>query len=182
MAVDLSELAQRSWNIDPAHSSVGFSVRHLGLTRVRGQFRRFSGSVTVPEGGRNPVVEASIDLGSIDTNDERRDGHLRSADFLDVENNTEMRFVSRDVEGDGQRGTLRGELTLNGITRDVELDVEFHGTGTDAYGVTRAGFSAASVISRKDFGIDFNVPLDSGGLLIGDKVTIELEIQLVPAD
>lgn len=185
MSDDLSELSampRGSWTIDPAHSSVGFSVRHLGLTRVRGQFREFSGTVDLVEDGGAPVVEAVVDLASIDTNDDRRDGHLRSADFLDAENNPEMRFVSRAVEEKGGRGILRGELTLNGRTREVELDARFHGTGTDAYGVTRAGFSADGVISRKDFGVDFNVPLDSGGLLIGDKVAIELEIQLVPRD
>jgi len=172
------------WTIDPAHSEVGFAVRHLGLSRVRGQFREFSGSVESNGHLDESKVSATIKLASVDTNNEQRDGHLLSADFFDVEKNQTLEFRSTNISVDpsGVTGTVAGELTLGSITRTVELATEFNGIAVDAYGVTRAGFSATTTLSRKDFGIEFNVPLDAGGFLIGDKATVELEIQLIPAE
>ncbi len=172
------------WTIDPAHSEVGFAVRHLGLSRVRGQFREFSGSVESNGHLDESKVSATIKLASVDTNNEQRDGHLLSADFFDVEKNQTLEFRSTNISVDpsGVTGTVTGELTLGSITRTVELATEFNGIAVDAYGVTRAGFSATTTLSRKDFGIEFNVPLDAGGILIGDKATVELEIQLIPAE
>lgn len=174
-------LTTGTWAIEPAHSEVGFTVRHLGLSKVRGRFNSFSGSVDVADSLDASAVTAAIDLSSVDTNNEQRDGHLRSTDFFDVDAHPTMTFQSSSIATNGQSGTITGALTINGVTRDVELDAEFHGVGVDAYETTRAGFSASTTISRKDFGIDFDVPLGGDAVLIGDKIAIELEIQLVPA-
>lgn len=179
-----TELTTGTWTIEPAHSEIGFTVRHLGLSKVRGRFNAFAGSVDVGNDLADSRIEATIDLASVDTNNGQRDEHLRSTDFFDIERHPQLRFVSSSISpsitDDGRSGTIDGELTINGITRPVTLDAEFHGVGRDAYGTTRAGFSATTTISRSEFGVDFDVPLDAGGVLIGDKVTIELEIQLVP--
>lgn len=181
MTVIDTALTTGTWTIEPAHSEVGFTVRHLGLSKVRGRFNTFSGSVEMGQDFTGGSVHATIDLSSVDTNNEQRDGHLRSTDFFDVDAHPKMTFASTAISAAGKTGTILGDLTINGVTRQVELETEFFGVGVDAYGTTRAGFSAATTISRKDFGVDFNVPLDAGGVLIGDKVTVELEIQLVPA-
>jgi polyisoprenoid-binding protein YceI len=161
-----------TWTIDPAHSEVGFTVRHL-MTKVRGQFESFTGTLTTGDDLAATSAQATIDLNSINTREPQRDGHLRSADFFDVENSGPMTF--RSTSFDGSNAT--GELTIKGVTRTVELDVEFLGTETDPYGNTKIGFEATAEISRKDFGVDFNIPLDGGKLLIGDKVAITLSIQ-----
>ena len=176
-----TELTAGSWAIEPAHSEVGFTVRHLGLSKVRGRFNSFVGTVQVAENLPDSKIEATVDLSSVDTNNDQRDEHLRSTDFFDVEAHPQLTFTSTGIQATGSVGTINGELSINGVTRPVSLDTEFYGVGVDAYGTTRAGFSATTTISRKDFGVDFNVPLDAGGVLIGDKVTIELEVQLVPA-
>jgi len=169
-------LTTGTWVAEPAHSEVGFTVRHLGLTKVRGRFDRFTATVEVAEPLTASSVRATIDLSSVDTNNADRDKHLASSDFFNAETHPEMTFVSTAVTDD----TLVGDLTVNGVTKSVELDLEFHGVVVDGYGVTRAGFSAAGRISRSDFGIDFNMPVGMDGMLIGDKVDIALEIQLVP--
>jgi polyisoprenoid-binding protein YceI len=161
-----------TWTIDPSHSEVGFTVRHL-MTKVRGQFESFEGKLTTGAELADTAAEATIDLNSINTRDAQRDGHLRSADFFDVENSGPMTFKSTSFDG----STATGELTIKGVTRSVELDVEFLGTEVDPYGNTKIGFEATAEISRKDFGVDFNIPLDGGKLLIGDKVSITLSIQ-----
>ena len=177
MTVTATALTTGTWAIEPAHSEVGFTVRHLGLSKVRGRFNTFGGTVTVAEDPSRSSVEATIDLASVDTNNEDRDNHLRSTDFFDTESHPTMTFRSTEV---GET-SLTGELTINGVTRPVSLDLEFHGVTVDGYETTRAGFSAAGQISRADYGIDFNAPLGMDGMLIGDKITIELEIQAVPA-
>ncbi len=166
-----------TWAIEPMHSEVGFTVRHLGMSKVRGRFNAFSGSAVIGADLASARVEATIDLSSVDTNNADRDGHLKSGDFFNAETQPAMRFVSTS----GTVDTLVGELTINGVTKTVELDVDFHGVAVDGYETTRAGFSAAGTIKRSDFGIDFNAPLGMDGMLISDKVAIELEIQLVPA-
>lgn len=171
-----TELIAGTWTIEPAHSEVSFTVRHLGLSKVRGRFNTFSGAVTIGADRLASAVHAEIDLSSIDTNNPQRDGHLRSTDFFDIAAHPTMTFVSTAVT----ETSLRGELTINGITKPVELDLEFHGVTTDGYDVTRAGFSAIGQIRRSDYGIDFNAPVGLGGMLISDKVTVELEIQAVP--
>ena len=167
-----TEVVAGTWAIDPTHSEVGFTVRHL-MTKVRGQFESFEGTITTGAGLADTKAEATIDLNSINTRDAQRDGHLRSGDFFDTENSGPMTFSSVSFDGT----SAKGNLTIKGITREVELDVEFLGTEVDPYGNTKIGFDASTEISRKDFGVDFNIPLDGGKLLIGDKVSITLSIQ-----
>jgi polyisoprenoid-binding protein YceI len=171
-------LTAGTWVAEPSHSEVGFTVRHLGLSKVRGRFNSFTVTAEIEEPATASTVRATIDLSSVDTNNADRDGHLKSSDFFDAERNPTMTFVSTSVTED----TLAGDLTINGITKPVELDLEFHGVVVDGFGTTRAGFSAEGQIKRSDFGIDFNMPVGLDGALIGDKVTINLEIQLVPGD
>ncbi|MGI9603488.1 MAG: YceI family protein [Acidimicrobiales bacterium] len=177
----MSALTTGTWTIEPSHSSVAFTVRHLGLSKVRGQFNRFTGEIEIGVDQLASSVNATIDLSSIDTNNNDRDGHLQSTDFFSVEEHPEMVFRSTGVRAHDDQFDLDGELTVNGTTRPVTLALEFHGVAEDPYGATRAGFSATADISRSEFGIDFQVPLDAGRLLVGDKVSIELEIQAVPA-
>ena len=177
-----TELATGTWIVDPAHSSVEFVIRHLGLSKVRGRFNEFNGSVTVGSPLADTTVEATVDLASVDTNNADRDNHLRSTDFFDVERDSEMIFRSTALTPAGESYVLAGDLTIAGVSRPVSFDVEFGGVAVDAFGATRAGFSATGEISRKDFGIEFDIPLDAGGVLLGDKVRIELEIQVVPED
>ena len=167
-----TELVAGTWTIDPSHSEVGFTVRHL-MTKVRGQFESFTGTLTTGADLSATTAEATIDLNSINTREPQRDGHLRSKDFFDVENSGPMTFRSTSFDG----STATGELTIKGVTKPVELDVEFLGLEVDPYGNTKIGFEASTEINRKDFGVDFNIPLDGGKLLIGDKVSITLSIQ-----
>jgi polyisoprenoid-binding protein YceI len=169
-----TELVAGTWTIDPSHSEVGFTVRHL-MTKVRGQFESFEGTVTTGETLADTKAEATIDLNSVSTRDAQRDGHLRSADFFDVEKSGPMTFVSTSFDG----STAKGELTIKGVTNVVALDVEFLGIEKDAYGNTRVGFEATTEINRKDFGVDFNIPLDGGKVLVGNKVDIQLSVQAV---
>ena len=169
-----TEIVAGTWTIDPSHSEVGFTVRHL-MTKVRGLFESFEGTVTTGETLADTKAEATIDLNSVNTRDAQRDGHLRSSDFFDVENSGPMTFRSTSFDGT----TATGELTIKGVTNTVELDVEFLGIDKDAYGNTRIGFEATTTINRKDFGVDFDIPLDGGKLLVGHTVNITLSIQAV---
>ena len=168
-----------TWDIDAAHSTVGFSVRHMMVSKVRGYFRTFSGVLVTANDPTASTVEATIDMDSIDTRQEQRDAHIRSADFFDVGNHTVMTFRSTEVRTDGADWTVTGDLTIKGITKGVELALELNGFGPDAYGGYRAGFSARTEISRKEFGVDIDMPMDGGGVVVGDKVTVELEIEAV---
>jgi polyisoprenoid-binding protein YceI len=170
--VTSTQVPAGTWTIDPSHSEVGFTVRHL-MTKVRGQFEKFEGVITTSENVADFRAEATIDLNSVNTRDENRDNHLRSSDFFDVENNGPMTF--RTTSFDGQ--TAKGDLTIKGVTNPVELDVEFLGVDVDAYGNTRIGYEASTEISRKAWGVDFQIPLDGGKVLVGDKVTVLLSIQ-----
>ena len=168
-----------TWDIDASHSTVGFSVRHMMVSKVRGYFTRFSGEVVTAADPAQSTVNATIDMDSIDTRQEQRDAHIRSADFFDVGNHTVMTFRSTEVRTDGADWTVVGDLTIKGVTRPVELALEVNGFGPDAYGGTRAGFSAKTEISRKEFGVDIDMPMDGGGVVVGDKISIELEIEAV---
>ena len=174
VSTDVAGLVAGTWTIDPSHSEVAFTVRHL-MTKVRGQFEKFQGTITTGDALDETRAEAIIDLNSVNTRDAQRDGHLRSADFFDVENSGPMTFRSTSFDG----STAKGELTIKGVTHVVALDVEFLGIDKDAYGNTRIGFEATTEINRKDFGVDFDIPLDGGKLLVGHKVTIELSVQAV---
>jgi polyisoprenoid-binding protein YceI len=165
------------WDIDPVHSDVSFTVRHMMVSKVRGRFARFSGEITTGPDVAASGVTATIDATSIDTGNEQRDGHVRSADFFDVGTHPEWTYRSTGVRADGDTFVVDGELTLKGVTRSVPLVLEVNGFGPDAFGGTRAGFSATATINRNDFGVDIALPLESGGVVVGDKVQINLEIQ-----
>lgn len=165
--------------IDPVHSHVGFVVRHLMVSKVRGSFDKVEGTIVV---GENPVessVEATIDAASITTREEQRDAHLRSADFLDVERFPVLRFVSTSVVPAGEHWTLVGDLTIRDVTVPVNLELEFNGAGADPYGNDRVGFSATTEIDREAFGITYNMALEAGGVVVGRTVKIELEVEAV---
>lgn len=167
------------WTIDPAHSRVGFSAKHAMVTTVRGSFHGVSGQIKVVD-ETTAEVTATIDASTIDTGQEKRDGHLRSADFLDVENHPELTFTSTGVEDvDGDELVLVGDLTILGVTKPVRLDVEFNGIQTDHANNVRAGFEASTKISRKDWGLTWNAALEAGGVLISDAVKITLDISAV---
>jgi polyisoprenoid-binding protein YceI len=168
-----------TWDIDASHSTVGFSVRHMMVSKVRGYFRDFSGEIVTAEDPAQSSVTARVNMDSIDTRQEQRDAHIRSADFFDVGNHTEMTFRSTAVATDGADWTITGDLTIKGITKPVTLELELNGFGPDAYGGTRAGFSAKTEISRKAYGVDIDMPMDGGGVVVGDKITVELEIEAV---
>ena len=168
-----------TWDIDPTHSTVGFSVRHMMVSKVRGYFRQFSGEIVTAEEPAQSSVSATIDLASIDTRQEQRDAHIRSADFFDVDNHPQMTFRSTSVRTDGADWFVDGDLTIKGTTKPVTLALELNGFGPDAYGGTRAGFSAKTEINRNDFGVDIKMPMDGGGVVVGDKITVELEIEAV---
>jgi len=176
-----ASLRPGTWTVDPAHTIVSFRVRHLGISRIRGTFRTVTGSVKIANELGSALIDIKIDLTSVDTNNEKRDGHLQGPDFFDVENDSTMRFASTSI--DVERGTITGDLTLRGTTRPIELRAEFHGVDTDHYGNTKAGFSATGALDRTDFGIDFQVALDSGGILLANEIKLEIDVQLLqPAD
>ena len=168
-----------TWDIDASHSTVGFSVKHLGIARTRGRFGSFSGVVEVAERPEDSRVEVAIDAASVDTRDDKRDEHLRSDDFFAAADHPELRFVSTGVRGGGERWTLDGDLTIRGVTRPVSLDVTYEGGATDPWGGTRAGFTARTEVDREAWGLTWNAALETGGFLVGKKVTIELEVELV---
>jgi polyisoprenoid-binding protein YceI len=170
-----------TWTIDPVHSEIGFSVRHMMVSKVRGKFTSFSGELVTGESPTESSVTASIDLNSIDTGNEQRDGHIRSADFFDVENHPTMTYRSTGIRADGDDFIVDGELTLKGVTKSVPLKLELGGFGPDPYGGIRAGFAASTEINRQDFGVSFNAALETGGVVVGDKVGIHLDIEVVLA-
>jgi polyisoprenoid-binding protein YceI len=181
-SVDGVELpAPGHWAFDPSHSSVEASVRHLGLSRVRGRFGAFTGAVDVAERPEDSSVQVSIEAASVDTREPARDEHLRSADFLDVAAHPTIDFRSTAVTGGGDRWQVAGDLTIRGTTRPVTLDVTFEGVENDPWGGSRAAFSGSTEIDREAFGLTWNQVLESGGLLVGKKVRIELEIEVVRA-
>jgi polyisoprenoid-binding protein YceI len=179
--VSLSTLTPGTWNIDASHSTIGFTVRHLMISKVRGNFANFSGSAVVANDIANSVVTADIDMKSISTGDAGRDGHLQNDDFFGVDQFPTMSFRSTGFNVSGTTGTMNGELTIRGIAKPVTLAVEFEGIATDPYGNQKAGFSANGEISRKEWGIEWNAPLETGGFIISDNVKLEFDIQLVKA-
>ena len=169
-------LVAGTYALDTAHSEIGFTVRHL-MTKVRGTFQEYAGEIVVKDSLEESTANVTVELGSVHTRSEQRDGHLRSGDFFDAENSPKMTFTSTAFKPEGDDYVLAGELTIKNVTKPVELAVEFLGVDQNAYGQTIIGFEASTSISRKDWGIDFNVPLEGGKLLIGDKVDIHLDVQ-----
>jgi len=176
---DLSALTG-TWVIDAAHSRVGFSAKHAMVTTVRGYFNQFEGTLVLD--GSDPAkstANVTIQAASFDTGVPDRDGHVRAADFLDVENFPTLTFVSTGVNQDGDEYTMTGDLTIKGVTRPVELAMELEGSSLDPFGNTRVGFTGTTTISRKDFGLAWNAVLETGGVLISDKVKIQLDISAI---
>ena len=170
-----------TWNIDPSHSAIAFSVRHLVVSKTRGRFLKWSGQIRFdPDEPAASSVEVTIDPASLDTADPQRDAHLRSADFFDVEKFPTASFRSTKVEGlAGDRYRITGNLTLHGVTKAVVLDATYEGSGKDPWGGERAGFVASTSIDRRDFGLEWNKALETGGLLVGEKVELTLEVEAV---
>jgi polyisoprenoid-binding protein YceI len=171
-----TDLSAGTWAIDPVHSSISFWVRHLMVSKVRGTFETFSGAVVVAEDG-TPSVSAEIAIDSLHSGNEQRDAHLKSPDFFDVENYPTASFVSTGVRADGDDYVLDGEFTLKGVTKPIELKLAFNGVNPGMGHGEVAGFEASVVLNRKDFGIDIDMPLETGGAVVGDKVTITLEVE-----
>jgi polyisoprenoid-binding protein YceI len=170
-----------SWTIDAVHSTVGFVVKHMMVSKVRGKFGAVDGTIVTAENPLDSTATATIDLSSVDTGNAQRDEHLRSADFFTVEKNTTMTFTSTAVTSDGDDFSVTGDLTLNGVTKPVTFAVELEGFGPDAYGGVRAGFTGTGTLSRKDWGITFNGAIEGGGVVVSDKVDLVLEIEAVLA-
>ena len=175
-----SVLAPGVWEIDPVHTNVEFVARHL-LSKVRGRFASFSGNVLIAEDPEQSSVEVTIDAASVETGSPERNAHLRNADFLDVERFPSLSFRSTKLRsGDGPgRYLLDGDLTIRDVTRPVTLDVEYHGWSDDPWGSQRAGFSATTAIERADYGASWNAVVETGGLVVGKTVRIELEVEAV---
>ncbi|MCQ4122843.1 YceI family protein [Rhodococcus tibetensis] len=172
----LPGLTAGTWAIDPVHSTVGFSVRHLMVSKVRGTFNDFTGAVTVAEDGTASVT-AEIQVASIDTKNTDRDAHIKSADFFDAEQFPTATFTSTGIRTKGDDYVVDGQFTLRGVTRPVELAFEFNGVNPGMGHGPVAGFEATTVLNRKDFGISIDMPLEGGGAVVGDKITITLEIE-----
>jgi len=172
-------MAVEKWEIDTVHSGVGFTVRHMVIAKVHGQFTKWSGTLAFdPKDLAASKVEVKIEASSIDTRDPQRDGHLRSADFLDVEKHPYLEFRSTRVEEAGaNKYKVRGDLTIRGVKREVVLDTVFGGQGKDPWGAQRVGFEATTKIERKDFGLQWNTALEAGGFLVGDAVDVNLEVE-----
>ncbi|MFD6952437.1 polyisoprenoid-binding protein [Nocardiopsis sp. TSRI0078] len=176
------ELKPGTWKIDAAHSVVGFSVRHMMVSKVRGRFEKFDATLTVPEDPTQSSVEATIDAGSINTDNGDRDNHIRSADFFHVEQHPQFTFRSTGIEAKGEDFVLKGDLSIKGNTRPVEITLEFNGSTIDPYGLTRAGFTGSTQISRKEFGVDIEMPMDGGGVVVGDRITIDIDAEFTRQD
>ena len=178
-AVEIPGYVAGTWAIDPVHSEVSFVVRHMMVSKVRGRFDTFEGTIVTAEDPLASSVTASVDLSSINTGQEQRDAHIRSADFFEVEKHPTMTFTSTGVRANGDGFLLDGDLTIKRVTRPVTFNLEVNGFGPDAYGGTRAGFSATTEINRHDYGVSFNGPIPGvpGGVTVSEKVTITLEIE-----
>ena len=179
MSVEIPGYIVGTWAIDPVHSEVSFVVRHMMVSKVRGRFDTFEGTIVTAEDPLASTVTASVELGSINTGQEQRDAHIRSGDFFDVEKYPTMTFTSTAVKAAEEGFVLEGDLTLKGVTKTVAFNLEVSGIGPDAYGGTRIGFSAETKINRLDFGVSFNGPIPGvpGGVAVSESVTINLEIE-----
>lgn len=174
-------MAASTWNIDPTHSAIHFAVRHMVVSKTRGRFSKFSGQLVFDaENPEASSVQVAIEPASLDTADAQRDGHLRSADFFDVEKFPTASFKSTSVKDlGGEKYRITGDLTLHGVTRPVTLEATYEGTGKDPWGAERAGFSAITTLDRRQFGLEWNKALETGGVLVGEKVELNLEIEAV---
>ncbi|MEN0129421.1 MAG: YceI family protein [Brevundimonas sp.] len=174
-----TELTAGTWAIDPSHTEASFTVRHAGISKVRGSVAVTGGSVVVDDELHASSVSVTLDPATVTTGDANRDGHLKTGDFFDVEKFGQWTFVSTAVHHDGSDYVVTGDLTIHGVTQSVELVTEFNGVATDPFGNLRAGFEATTTISRKDFGLTYNAALEAGGVLISDKVVISLDVSVI---
>jgi polyisoprenoid-binding protein YceI len=174
-----SGLTPGMWTLDMSHSEIGFTVRHAGISKVRGRFTDAAAEAHIGDSLLDSSLHATVKTASFESGDANRDAHVKGPDFFDVETFPEMTFRATSAEGSGEDYTLTGDLTIRGITKPVELEVEFTGVAVDPFGATRAGFSAEAEISRKEFGLTWNAALETGGLLVSDKVKINVEAALV---
>jgi polyisoprenoid-binding protein YceI len=180
MSTATQEQAKQSFALDTAHSNVEFIVRHLMISKVRGRFSAFTGTIEVPVGADLPSsIDVEIDVDSVDTREPQRDGHLKSPDFFDVATYPKIAFRSKEITGTGDSFKVRGDLTIHGTTREVLLDATFEGRGNDPWGNERVAYEARTTINRKDFGMTFNMALETGGVMVGDEVRIELNVEAV---
>jgi polyisoprenoid-binding protein YceI len=170
-----------TWKIDPTHSEIQFKVKHLMITTVTGYFKTFDLEVETETEDFNTAsrIEFTADVNSIDTNNQQRDTHLKSADFFDAENHGQIKFVGKKYEGSGEEAKLHGDLTIRGITKPVTVDVEFGGTVVDPYGQHKAGFTIKGKISRKEFNLTWNAVTEAGQVVVSDDIRLLAEIQLV---
>lgn len=177
----LSDLSG-TYTIDPGHSRVGFVARHAMITKVRGSFDDFTGSAVIGDDVTDSRVQVSIDVDSIDTRNEQRDGHLRSGDFLAIEEYPQITFASTAVRPTGPTSfEMIGDLTIKGVTNSVTVPFEFEGGALDPFGNERIGFEGSVAINRQDYGVTWNAALETGGVLVGDKITLEFEISAIKA-
>jgi len=172
--------AAGTYTLDVSHSSIGFVVKHLMVSKTRGTFPDFSGTVVIGEDPTDSSVEVTVNVASVETRDEKRDGHLRSADFFDVEQYPTMTFRSTSVKPAGREWLVDGELTVHGVTGPLQLTVAFEGAAATPWGGQAIGFSAKGDVNREDFGLTWNQALETGGVLVGKKATIEIEAEAAP--
>jgi polyisoprenoid-binding protein YceI len=177
----LADLTSGVWTVDSSHSTIGFVARHLMVSKVRGHFGTFTGTLTIADDPLASKVEASAETASITTGDDTRDNHLRSADFFDVENFPTISFASTGIDRVGSSFVLHADLTIKGVTKPVDFELEFDGVTADPWGGTRGGFSAEAEINRKDWGLTWNVAIETGGVVVGEKIKIQLEVEVVKA-
>jgi len=169
-----------TYDIDPSHTELGFAVRHMAVSKVRGRFSTFSGTLELAEDPADSKATVTIDAASVDTRDENRDGHLKTADFFDVENHPTWTFVSTSIKPDGPTDfKVDGDLTIRGVTKPVTLEATYEGVVTDPYGNHRVGFSANTTINRDDFEVSFGAVMEAGGLVVAKKVEIQIELEAV---
>jgi polyisoprenoid-binding protein YceI len=170
-----------TWDIDPVHSEVSFVVRHMVVSKVRGRFDKFEGVIVTGENPLESSVEASVEAGSINTNQEQRDAHVRSADFLDVDNHPQITFRSLAVRPAGDQFLVDGDLTIRGVTKPITLELEVNGFSPDPFGGTRVGFSATTEINRNDFEVSYNGPIPGAdnAMVLSEKVTLNIEVEAV---
>jgi len=180
-AVEIPGYVAGTWTIDPVHSEVSFVVRHMMVSKVRGRFDKFEGTIVTAPDPLQSSVTATVELSSVNTGEPNRDNHIRSADFFEVESHPHLTFRSTGVRPDGDNFFLDGDLTIRGTTKPVTLKLEVNGFGEDPFGGTRAGFSASGEINRHDFGVSYNGPVPGGGVVVSEKVSITLEIEGVLA-
>ncbi|UJF27386.1 YceI family protein [Planococcus sp. 107-1] len=172
----------KKWTIDPAHSEIGFSVKHMMISKVKGSFESFEAVVEANEEDLNgALIDFKINVASINTNNEDRDNHLRSADFFDAETYPEIKFNANDITKKGTEYELTGDLTIKGVTRPVTFEVEYGGKGTNPWGQEVVAFSAEGKVNRRDFGLTWNQALETGGVLVGEDIKISLELEANPA-